>query len=108
MQHVTAGDARNSKLYQSITLGADRMPPDGRDPLLDEEITTIYVWIQQGAKNNQLLPPMKKTIPAALLIVSGLTACYYDNFEEIHPTIPGGTTVSFPTPYPMRPIFNPS
>ncbi len=53
MQHVTAGDARNSKLYQSITgRGADRMPPDGRDPLLDEEITTIYVWIQQGAKNN--------------------------------------------------------
>lgn len=53
MQHVTAGDARNSKLYQSITgRGADRMPPDGHDPLLDEEITTIYVWIQQGAKNN--------------------------------------------------------
>jgi uncharacterized membrane protein len=53
MQQVTAGDARNSELYKAVTgRGAERMPPDGLEPLTDEQITTLYVWIQQGAKNN--------------------------------------------------------
>lgn len=55
---------------------------------------------------------MKRTILAGLVIVSGLTACYYDNFQEIHPVIPGGTTcviadtVSYATH--IQPIMNAS
>lgn len=53
MQHVSAGDARNSTLFKSITGRTEEpMPPYGREPLSDEEIMTIYAWIEQGAKNN--------------------------------------------------------
>jgi hypothetical protein len=55
---------------------------------------------------------MKKTILAALILVSGLTACYYDHFEEIHPTIPGGTTCVIPDTVSyasnIQPILNAS
>lgn len=50
--HVKAGDARGSKLYKVITKlwGEEAMPPAG--PLGDDQITLIYTWIEQGAKNN--------------------------------------------------------
>jgi hypothetical protein len=49
---ITPGDARNSDLYKVITKlwGPSAMPPDG--PLSDQQITLIYAWIMQGAKNN--------------------------------------------------------
>jgi len=54
---VKAGNARGSKLYKIITgrgfVGlANRMPPKGNTDLSDLEISIIYVWIEQGAKNN--------------------------------------------------------
>lgn len=49
--HVRPGNARNSELYRSIANRTDRlMPPNG--PLSDADILTIYLWIEQGAKNN--------------------------------------------------------
>jgi hypothetical protein len=43
--------AYKSSLYRSITGKAERfMPPS--DPLTDDQIRTIFVWIEQGAPNN--------------------------------------------------------
>jgi len=51
--HLTAGDARGSELYKSITgKGAQLMPPGSRPLLTNDAIRVIYVWIEQGAKNN--------------------------------------------------------
>jgi hypothetical protein len=49
---VTPGNARTSDLYKVVTKlwGPSAMPPDG--PLSDQQITLIYAWIMQGAKNN--------------------------------------------------------
>lgn len=49
--HVKPGNARNSELYRTVANRTDRlMPPGG--PLSDGDISTIYIWIEQGAKNN--------------------------------------------------------
>jgi hypothetical protein len=51
--HVTPGDARESEIYKSITgKGATLMPPSPRPVLTNDAIRLIYIWIQQGAKNN--------------------------------------------------------
>jgi len=49
---VHAGDARKSDVYKAINTlwGGKAMPPDG--PLSDQQITLVYTWIMQGAKNN--------------------------------------------------------
>ena len=54
---VKEGNARGSKLYKMITgrgfIGTvNRMPPKGNTDITDREISLIYVWIEQGAKNN--------------------------------------------------------
>lgn len=51
---VTAGSPEKSKLYKVITKlsGEDRMPLAPAEPLTNEQIETIFVWIGQGAKNN--------------------------------------------------------
>ncbi len=54
---VKAGDAWKSKLYK-VCKGsgfeglANKMPPSGSPGLSNEELKMIFVWIQQGAKNN--------------------------------------------------------
>lgn len=51
MNKISAGDAHGSELYKAITDYKGRqMPPDGF--LSEQNIQTIYLWIQQGAKNN--------------------------------------------------------
>lgn len=48
---VKAGDARDSKIYEAIIeTGDDKMPPTGS--LTDLQIKKIYIWIEQGAKDN--------------------------------------------------------
>lgn len=48
---VSPFNARKSELYKAITGRSERMmPPSG--PMDDEQIRTIFVWIEQGAKNN--------------------------------------------------------
>ncbi|CAN5566240.1 hypothetical protein BH11BAC2_BH11BAC2_04230 [soil metagenome] len=51
---IKAGDARGSKLYKSITRRGliQQMPPSGSTQLIDNDIQLIYIWIEQGAKNN--------------------------------------------------------
>ena len=51
---IKANDARGSQLYRSITRRwfVQQMPPKGSTQLSDDDIRIIYVWIQQGAKNN--------------------------------------------------------
>ena len=53
MVHVSAGNARKSNLYQIITNREDKiMPPLPANPLNDDQIRSIFVWIEQGAPNN--------------------------------------------------------
>ena len=53
MRYVKVGNARESKLYQAITdRGDEFMPPSPSSPLSDQQISTILVWIEQGAPNN--------------------------------------------------------
>lgn len=51
---VKAGDAHESELYEVITSHGDDepMPPPPLPPLSSDQIKTIYIWIEQGAKNN--------------------------------------------------------
>lgn len=48
---VKPGDAHGSELYQVLLrTGEERMPPDGH--LSDIQIKKIFIWIEQGAKDN--------------------------------------------------------
>jgi hypothetical protein len=50
---VKAADARGSKLYRVITTPTGGvMPPSPNEPLSEEQVGLIYLWILQGAKNN--------------------------------------------------------
>ncbi len=50
---VIAGNARESELYKVISnRSREEMPPEPNEPLDDRSIKLIYVWIEQGAKNN--------------------------------------------------------
>ena len=51
---IRPGRPRDSEIYEVITESDydDRMPPPPRNKLSDQQIQTIYKWIQQGAQNN--------------------------------------------------------
>lgn len=51
--HVEPGNGRKSNLYKVITgRGDELMPPEPQNMLTEEQIRTIFVWIEQGAPNN--------------------------------------------------------
>ena len=51
MNYVESGDPEGSYLYRAlIGDGVDQMPPG--NPLPEELIQIIYIWIEQGAKEN--------------------------------------------------------
>lgn len=54
IQHVTPGNGRKSSIYRSITGRSLEgfMPPDPASPLTEDQIRSIFVWIEQGALNN--------------------------------------------------------
>ena len=53
MVHVDAGNGRKSNLYRVITgREKDIMPPEPLSLLTEDQIRTIFVWIEQGAPNN--------------------------------------------------------
>lgn len=49
---ITPGDAKGSEFYQVLLInyGEKKMPPNG--PLSDIQIKKIFIWIEQGAKDN--------------------------------------------------------
>lgn len=48
---INPGNARDSKLYEVLLeTGDDKMPPNG--DLTEIQIKKIYLWIEQGAKDN--------------------------------------------------------
>ena len=50
---VLPGQARQSELYRVISnRSSEPMPPDPAAPLESRNIKLVYVWIEQGAKNN--------------------------------------------------------
>ena len=57
------GRSRGSRLIEVLTAEAeeDRMPPDGDDPLSDQQIAMLAAWIDQGMRwDDQLLPPPQR------------------------------------------------
>lgn len=50
---VVAGDYKSSKIYKALVKqsGEEAMPPNPYSRLSDDQITTIALWIEQGAKN---------------------------------------------------------
>jgi hypothetical protein len=54
IEQVNKGNGRDSRIYQAITGkgGTKLMPPSPQAKLTDDQIGLIYVWIEQGAKNN--------------------------------------------------------
>lgn len=51
---IKAGNAHKSKLYKAVIgdIGTERMPPAPTSQLSDRQLKLIYIWIEQGAKNN--------------------------------------------------------
>lgn len=51
---IEAGDPNHSDVYEMITETdpEDLMPPPPNAPLTSDQINTIRLWIEQGAKNN--------------------------------------------------------
>jgi hypothetical protein len=49
---VKPGKAKDSDLYKVLIGKEETMPPPPRSPLSDDDIKRIYLWIEQGAKNN--------------------------------------------------------
>jgi uncharacterized membrane protein len=50
---VKAGNAHRSKLYRVITNRSyQTMPPSGYSEVSAADIKLLYIWIEQGAKNN--------------------------------------------------------
>lgn len=50
---IIGGDARKSKLYRMITNRTyEYMPPKNYTEVSSDELKLIYLWIEQGAKNN--------------------------------------------------------
>ncbi len=49
---IKAGNAKASKFYEVllINFGEEKMPPNG--PLTDVQIKKVFLWIEQGAKDN--------------------------------------------------------
>ena len=50
---VKPGDGRHSDIYERITdRNEEIMPPAPASHLSDKQISTIFIWIEQGAKDN--------------------------------------------------------
>lgn len=53
IKRVSPGDANSSQLYERIAgQSGNIMPPAPQAMLTNDQIRTIYLWIEQGAKNN--------------------------------------------------------
>jgi mono/diheme cytochrome c family protein len=49
MMTVAPGNLSESKLYEVITSGEEKMPPSGKSQLTSAEIDSIAAWISYGA-----------------------------------------------------------
>ena len=50
---IKSGNARSSKLYRVVTnREGGIMPPSPRPILTEDQMKQIYLWIEQGAKDN--------------------------------------------------------
>ncbi len=64
---VVAGNAAESRLFQRLVTGSSRLRmPRGGDPLTDEQIETVRLWIDQGAEWEShwaFIPPERPALP---------------------------------------------
>jgi len=64
---VVAGNAAESRLYQRLVAESSRLRmPRGADPLTDEQIETVRLWIDQGAEWEShwaFIPPERPAAP---------------------------------------------
>lgn len=72
---VTPGNPQESELYKRVVLPeghSDRMPPEGKTPLMDSEIALLRFWIASGATDTlkvveaQQVDTMARTVRALL------------------------------------------
>ncbi len=73
---LVSGQADKSEIYKRVVLPAENdehMPPKGKVPLSDEEITLLKWWIDQGADFNKkvLDIPAEENIKKTLAIYTG-------------------------------------
>ena len=64
---VVAGNAAESRLFQRVVSESSRLRmPRGADPLTDEQIETVRLWIDQGAEWEShwaFIPPERPAVP---------------------------------------------
>ena len=64
---VVAGNASESRLFERLVTESDRLRmPQGADPLTDEQIETLRLWIDQGAgwrPHWAFIPPARPALP---------------------------------------------
>ncbi len=64
---VVAGNAAESRVYQRLVTESSRLRmPSGADPLTDEQIETVRLWIDQGAEWEShwaFIPPERPAVP---------------------------------------------
>jgi len=48
---IVPGNSRNSKIYQVLNGGEEKMPPSPNQPLTNQQINLIAQWINEGAQN---------------------------------------------------------
>ncbi|MBI1226465.1 MAG: hypothetical protein GC192_14625 [Bacteroidetes bacterium] len=77
LKSVKPGDYKASKVYKIITTSFGIMPPSPYDRLSDEKITTIALWIKQGAQNNSCQVAACDTTSVTL---SGSVMPIFDNY----------------------------
>lgn len=77
LKGVEPGNYKKSEVYKIITTSFGIMPPSPYERLSDEKITTIALWIQQGAKNNSCQVAACDTTNVTL---SGTVMPIFDNY----------------------------
>ncbi len=64
---VVVGDASESRLFQRLVTESSRLRmPQGGDPLTDEQVETLRLWIDQGAEWEShwaFIPPERPVLP---------------------------------------------
>ena len=64
---VVAGNASESRLVERLVTGNNRLRmPQGADPLTDEQIETLRLWVEQGAEwetHWAFIPPERPALP---------------------------------------------
>ncbi len=84
-------DWNDNELYEVIVENDPRMPPDPYEPLTDDQIDMLFLWIQQGAPNNSCEGCVTENITyqstIGSLIANRCQGCHSGNHAETNLTL---------------------